>query len=376
MGRAIAIAWVLLLGALPLAGMAGAAGPARDPVPVLAHYYIWFNPTSWNRAKTDYPLLGRYSSDDDAVMLRHIRLAKQAGIDGFIVSWKSTPLLNRRLAKLARLARAENFKLAIVYQGLDFFRNPLPAERIRHDLNYFAKTYGHDRAFLLFGRPVVAWSGTWNFSRAEIAAVTKPVRQRLLVLAMERSVDSYEDLADLVAGNAYYWSSVNPVTYPDHGEKLAEMGRAVHRRGGLWIAPAAPGFDARLVGGNSVVPRLGGKTFRRELDAAFGSSPDAVGVISWNEFSENTHIEPSRRYGVASLNVLADVLGAHVTLERDFDFDSSEAASTVGYATPFLVGCGLVFVTGIGAVFWRRQLRRNRGTQAEDKGIESRGRWV
>ena len=78
MGRAIAIAWVLLLAALPLAGTAGAAGPARDPVPVLAHYYIWFNPTSWNRAKTDYPLLGRYSSDDEAVMLRHI-LASNGG---------------------------------------------------------------------------------------------------------------------------------------------------------------------------------------------------------------------------------------------------------------------------------------------------------
>ena len=372
MRSALAIVTTLVVGLL-LAGPASGGTPARsgDPVPVLAHYYIWFNPTSWNRAKIDYPLLGRYSSDDAAVMLRHVRLAKQAGIDGFLVSWKSTPLLNRRLAQLAKIAREENFKLGIVYQGLDFFRNPLPAERIRHDLRYFANTYGRDRAFSLFGRPVVAWSGTWNFSRREIASVTKPVQDRLLVLAMERSVESYADLADLVAGNAYYWSSVNPETYPDHGDKLAEMGRAVHRRGGLWIAPAAPGFDARLVGGNSVVPRLDGKTFRRELDAAFASSPDAVGVISWNEFSENTHIEPSRRYGLTSLNVLADVLGSHVTLDDDYAFDSSEASSTVGYATPFVVGCGVLLLAGIGAVFWRRQLRSNaRGTTANDTGIK------
>ena len=40
---------------------ARAAGP---PDPLFAYYYIWFNAGSWNRAKTDYPLLGRYSSDD------------------------------------------------------------------------------------------------------------------------------------------------------------------------------------------------------------------------------------------------------------------------------------------------------------------------
>src|SRR4051794_15627254 len=26
-----------------------------DHAPVLAHFYIWFNASSWNRAKTDYP---------------------------------------------------------------------------------------------------------------------------------------------------------------------------------------------------------------------------------------------------------------------------------------------------------------------------------
>jgi hypothetical protein len=61
----------------------------RDPTPLLAYYYIWFDPTSWNRAKTDYPLLGRYSSDDQEVMRQHIRWAKAAGVDGFVVSWKT-----------------------------------------------------------------------------------------------------------------------------------------------------------------------------------------------------------------------------------------------------------------------------------------------
>ena len=59
------------------------------PIPVLAYYYIWFDVSSCDRAKTDYPLLGRYSNDEPDVMRQHIQWAKAAGIDGFIVSWSA-----------------------------------------------------------------------------------------------------------------------------------------------------------------------------------------------------------------------------------------------------------------------------------------------
>jgi len=73
------------------------AAGLSSPIPTLAYYYIWFDSSSWSRAKIDYPLLGRYSSDNRAVMLQQVEWAKAAGIEGFIVSWKSTDLLNGRL---------------------------------------------------------------------------------------------------------------------------------------------------------------------------------------------------------------------------------------------------------------------------------------
>jgi hypothetical protein len=45
------------------------------------------------------------------------------------------------------------------------------------------------------------------------------------------------------------------------------------------------------------------------MEAAFESSPNAVGIISWNEFSENSHIEPSCEYGDQDLKVVAAMLG-------------------------------------------------------------------
>ena len=84
--------------------------PTDVNVPVLAYYYIWFDPQSWDRAKSDYPTLGRYSSDDPAIMRQHIQWAKDAGIDGFIVSWKNTDRLSARLKRLVSIAEDENFK--------------------------------------------------------------------------------------------------------------------------------------------------------------------------------------------------------------------------------------------------------------------------
>jgi len=98
-------------------------GPATSALapqlPVLAYYYQWFNASSWNRAKHDYPSIGRYTSDETTVMRTHIREAKSAGITGFLVSWKDTPLNDERLDKLVTVAREERFTLGVVYQGLD-----------------------------------------------------------------------------------------------------------------------------------------------------------------------------------------------------------------------------------------------------------------
>lgn len=286
------------------------AAHASSPIPVLAYYYIWFDEGSWDRAKADYPLLGRYSSDDREVMLRHVRWAKEAGIDGFIVSWKSTEKLDRRLAELRDVAAEQDFKLAIIYQGLDFDRMPLAVTRIAADLDYFVQTYADDPVFDIFGAPLVIWSGTWEFTPQEVASVTALHRAELLMLASEKNARGYERLARWVDGDAYYWSSVNPGTYPNYQGKLDEMSEAVHANDGLWIAPAAVGFDGRLVGGERVVERAGGENLRTQINAATRSSADAIGLISWNEFSENSQIEPSVNYGNESLATLADIRNA------------------------------------------------------------------
>jgi NAD(P)H-dependent FMN reductase len=359
--RLLACSLLLFSLSAPAGRVAAEPASGAPPVPILAYYYIWFDPSSWSHAKTDVPALGPYSSDDSAVLRQHIQWASQAGLNGFLVSWKNTPALTRRLADLAAIAAQENFKLSIIYQGLNVARRPLPAAQIAADLDYFINRFAGDPTFGAPGKPLVIWSGTWEFSPEDVAAVTTPRRSSLLILASERNLPGYERLADSVDGNAYYWSSVDPDKDRGFAEKLSAMGQAVHAHGGLWIAPAAAGFDARLIGGTRVVDRQGGDTLRREMNAAMASSPDAVGLISWNEFTENSYVEPSQNFGSHYLTVVSDILSAQRPATDNFD--SSDPGTTDDGSHLGWLGALAALVVPAPLVIARRG-RRARGSAA------------
>jgi hypothetical protein len=160
-----------------------------------------------------------------------------------------------------------------------------------------------------------------------------------------------------VDGNAYYWSSVNPDTYPNYPAKLAAMGQAIHAKGGLWVAPASAGFDATDLSGKTTVDRKDCQTLRTEMKAALQSSPDVVGLISWNEFSENSYIEPSEKYGHRYLDVLTEI--NHTVVSSIGDFDSSAPGSVepnyvMSIGGRLAIGLILTTVIASGIVIFRR----------------------
>ncbi len=356
----------LFLAACTAAGSHG-AGPVATatpapPIPTLAYYYIWFDPTSWSKNKLDTPTLGNYSSDDSAVMLQHIVWAKQAGLNGFIVSWKNTPILDSRLKQLVKLADQQNFKLAVIFEGLDVNRNPIPLDQISSGLDYFIQNFASDPAFQIYDKPLVIWSGTWQFTPQQIQSITSGRRDKLLILGSEKSTDAFRKIADLVDGDAYYWSSVNPDTYNGYQLKLQGMSAAVHAKHGVWIAPAAAGFDAQAIGGTTVVDRKNGDTLRTEMNVAVQSNPDIIGVISWNEFTENSYVEPSQKYGHQYLDVLSSIL--HASPPVLAEMDSSEPAQVfpdpIQGSRIIALGGLFVLITGsLGFIAWRQITHRS-----------------
>jgi Glycosyl hydrolase family 71 len=314
---------------------------------VLAHMYLWFDTSSWNRAKIDYPAIGRYSSDDPKVMAKQVAEAQAAGINGFIVGWRDTPVLDTRLALLRKVAAAANFKLAITYQAQDFNRKPLPVAQTARDLQTLAAMYGSDPVFHTMGaRPLVAFSGTWDYSEQDLHSIIAPVASRLMVLATEKSAAGYQRVAPAVGGELYYWSSPDPENTKGYTQRLMDMANAVRAHCGVWVAPVSPGFDARLVGGHSIVDRRDGATLRSSWEAALATVPEAIGLISWNEFSENTYVEPSVKYGTRYLDVVRELTASPPPPEKELESSSSSGAGPIGGA----VLAGSVVVGGVALV--------------------------
>jgi len=98
------------------------------------------------------------------------------------------------------------------------------------------------------------------------------------------------------------------------------------------------------------VERKNGDTFQTQINTAMASSPDVLGIISWNEFSENSYIEPSQKYGSQYLDLLSQI--DHMPLPNIGSFDSSDPSTTYPEIPPAskiiaLSGIAVLIVSGI-----------------------------
>ena len=186
---------------------------------------------------------------------------------------------------------------------------------IRGDLSYFVRQYGNDRAFdrSPSAKPTVIWQGSRKYPLSALQSVNAQFRSSLRIIGDEKKWTTAR--ATYLDGDAYYWSSQNPWSNPQSFQQLAELAATVRASGAnpdgsakLWVAPATPGYNSQLAGGSSCVPRRGGATLRAVMAGNNLTAPDVWGVISWNEITEGTYLDPMTRYGPQELAVLSGIV--------------------------------------------------------------------
>jgi Glycosyl hydrolase family 71 len=351
---ALALALSIIAGSFLPMGAATAATTGSTAKPVFAYYYLWWSKNHWtDMLGPNYPTTASplplpakfdaagcnptslysgnkltdvpsklYSQDDPGFMEADVRQAAAAGLSGFAVNWAGTGsasqatadiVYSRRLAALVAAVHKVNaegitFKLWMSYKASATIRS---TSAIQGDLAYFVRTYGKDSAFdrSIGNKPLVIWQGSRKYSESVLQAVTPQFRSSLRILGDENTWTSSR--AKYLDGDAYYWSSQNPWSNPKSFSQLATLAATVRASGvnpdgtaKTWIAPAAPGYNAQLAGGSSCVPRQGGKTLQTLLTGNAKTNPDAIGLISWNEITEGSYIDPMTRYGNQELNVV------------------------------------------------------------------------
>ena len=186
----------------------------------------------------------------------------------------------------------------MIYQGLDFDRDPLPVQRVAADLRLLPRTYAADPVFHVFGRPLhhlvrhleVLPPGHRAVARAACATVLRArlgeERRRLRARGRRRR----RRRLLLVVGRPARRTRATP-------RAATQMGEVVHTHRWPLDRAVRPRLRRPARRRHRAVDRRDGATLRAEYGAAVAPRPDALGLISWNEFSENTHVEPSERYG-------------------------------------------------------------------------------
>lgn len=302
------------------------------------HYYPWYEMHGGHEGWTDRtptdPVLGEYRSDDRAVVDQHLQWCLEHGIRWLSVSWWG-PNSGSDEALQGTILDAERFadvQFSILYEttarlgefsfDLD---DPGARNRLREDLQYLeAKFFGRENYLHLDGRPVVFYYVANTF-HGDVEAAFEEVSRDL-------AVEPYL-LADVGFGTAPNSHPVTKVadavtTYNpysprpdieevfhdlyDHGNKVMHLGAEAADVG--FVPTVIPGFNDTEIPDSQredhPVLSSSPDRYERVVEQVSPHLPDAEAVLvtSFNEWYENTQIEPNETYGEAYLELTAERL--------------------------------------------------------------------
>jgi hypothetical protein len=284
------------------------------PRQVLAFYYDWYgNPSvsgrwvHWEKvddankrigSSTHYPVLGAYDSHDPKIIDEHFRLAKEAGITGFIVTWWGRGDFHDQTMPLL-LGAARKYGLSITA-----YFEQVNTNGAAGDVLYLLIKYGQDPAWLkVDGKPVL-----FVYSRA-VGQIKVDGWLQVISQVNKRFKGGAVFIGDqITAAAAKVFDGIhdyNP-TGRIAGKSVAEIRAWAHRTDPQWVSIAGPdriscltvipGFDDSTQGRplpRPITDRHDGETYKTLWEEAIAANPDWILITSWNEWHEGSEIEPS-----------------------------------------------------------------------------------
>jgi hypothetical protein len=297
----------------------GLIGPVRwpirhDPRPlVLAHYFPWYDAD--NLHQNYGPDMPTYPADtnDPATVAAAVGLARQSGIDGFVVEYEGSHAYDPRIDSVVAAADARNdFKIGFtidIHILTEVGWGTITPEVLDTALQKVTGYAGHPSQLLVDGKPVV-----FVFAASRIPVADWQAGLARLKSATGITPYVISDSDTIPADGTYSFSIGN---MPDQAaldqwsadqlNRLKIQPGLVGDNGRLWAAPASPGYDDRPRNRNpsTYIDRANGQRYLQEWGAALTTLPDWVVITSWNEYYEQTHIAPGTPSGNRALDQTA-----------------------------------------------------------------------
>ncbi len=248
-------------------------------------------------APGDHVVLAYYYGMQSNDVKQQVQQAQAAGIDGFIVWWDGVGGgRDRQLVQVLQASRGTNFKATIHFHAWD--------ANLIEELRGLYEQRINDPGFLTYqGRPVLFFWATWQFPNSywsELRSELDPDRNTVWLADGDQFGTLASDAWDGISPYAIAWSG-NPT-----GQLPSWAGKA---RGvapdKLWVPPVSPGCDDSAVRAATCVRDRGdGLYYRATWDGALASAPQwAIVVSTWDEWMEQTQIEPGADYGTLYIDI-------------------------------------------------------------------------
>jgi hypothetical protein len=293
-----------------LAGGPVSIAPWPRPL-TLAFFYPWYQHPDWNNDHLRDRPLYQYSMEYPDEIARSLRDARDAGLDGVIVSWRGdTDWNDRRLRYVLDAAQAVGLEVSILVEtlwateGPEGTVKPLSADKMRRWLEKAFDVFASHPAYSRTdGRPVIFVYLADALALEDWRGVVASLRRnrRNLFLMGDTLDPAYLESFD----GAFTYATVGlPQAalerfYADQALRTQSYNLLAGGQRRVDAATVSPGYDDSLLNRDTtmVVDRVNGGFFESQWSAAVAARPDWILVTSWNEFWENTHVEPSVRYG-------------------------------------------------------------------------------
>lgn len=309
-----------------------------------AHYYPWYgepdNHEEWTDISPSTPELGEYDSRDAETIARHLDWCEQAGIDWLSAAWwgPDTYTDETLLEHVLESENAREFTWSVLYETQGRF-DEIPIDMddegnratLASDLEYLEEHYfGEPWYHRIDGRPVFYAFIAFEFE-GDIAGAWREAVESL-------DVDPYL-IADI--GNVRIPDVVPIVEVADAittynpyqgGEEITDEFRdetkSTYRRWFLGregtdvdVMPTAiPGYDDSLIRGNPVLePNHELYDWCIRTAQKYATNHDTIFITSFNEWYEDTQIEPSEEKEEKLLNVTSDVFADEEYAYPNFD---------------------------------------------------------
>lgn len=284
-------------------------------------------------AATKYPLIGPYSSNNDAVVRYHFETARAAGIDAMIVIWYGPGSeTDAVIPKLLEMAGATGLKVSLCYEekiNWSPFRAPASREDLvnsaQGDLACLLEKYASHPAYLTrAGKPVVFQFNYWgedemgrrNISPHEWRRIFDGLARPLCYVRQNQEAAFHPPI-----GGRYLWFTKDEHHIESFGARARQQ--IEEERLEFFVGMASPGFNDSGVNGwgdgARITPGAGLSLFKDTFDRAWKNGPEMIQLVTWNDFNEGTVIEPTLENGFQFLDALEVWLGEKTGREVNLD---------------------------------------------------------